>query len=291
MFPVLISFGSFTFYTFNLFVILGLIIALYVVWKKTKEEVEDEEQILDISLLTVIFGLLGGRLFEGILSWKTFGTNIYRILAFWTYPGFTVWGAFGAGSLALYLICRKNRLNWLKILDYLVCGLSVGLPFLFLGHIFAGSYFGAQTQFFWGISIPGLLGKRHPTAVIGFFVSILISFAVLKFSSKKHFYGATALLFLILYSLFAFMIEWLRGDSLYLERKLENLFFSAAVFLICAGLFYYKSQRDIREDLALLLKALNKIVDKFTAGVVLSKKFILKRRRKVWKIPETHYKI
>jgi len=291
MFPVLISVGSFTFYTFNLFVILGLIVALYVVWKKAREEAEDEEKVLDISLLAIVFGLLGGRIVEGIFSWRVFGVNIYKLLAFWIYPGFSVWGAFGAAALALFWICKKRHLDLAKVLDYLACGLAVFLPFLFLGHIFAGSYFGRETQFFWGISIPGLLGRRHPTAIIGFIVSLLILFVAFRFSAKKHFYGATTLVFLSLFSLLTFAIEWLRGDSLYLDRRIENLIISAAVFGLSSSLFYFKSERNIRKDLSLTFTTLGKFLGKLVSGTIRLKKFIPKKRKKIWQIPETHYKM
>lgn len=252
MFPVLFSLGPFTFYTFNLFLILGFLLALYFIWRKVGEEVEDEEKIFDILFLVLIFGLLGGRLVEGILSWQAFGFSIYRLLAFWAYPGFSAWGAFLVAIIALFWICRKKPLNFFKIFDYLVFGLAFFLPFVFLGHFFAGSYFGSQTDFFWGVFVPGLLGRRHPTAIIGFFASLLFLFAVYRLGSKKHFPGATALLFFVLFSFFSFAIEWLRGDSLYLERRTANLIFSAVAFVVSASLFYLKSKRNIGQDLKLV---------------------------------------
>ncbi|OGD86177.1 hypothetical protein A2Z23_02285 [Candidatus Curtissbacteria bacterium RBG_16_39_7] len=291
MFPVLFSIGSFTFYTFNLFLIVGLFAALYFVWQKAREEAEEEEKILDIALLATICGLLGGRIVEGILSWKAFGLDFYKLLAFWAYPGFSAWGALGVSAAVLFLIYRRRLLAFAKILDYLSYGLAVFLPFGFLGHIFAGSYFGSQTQFFWGVSIPGLLGKRHPTAIIGFLVSLIILSAVAKFNSKKHFTGATTLAFLSLFSLLIFVLEWLRGDSLYLERKIENLIFSAIVLIASLSLFYLKSKRNIRKDLGLAPKALSIIYTSFVLRAAKFKNLILKRRNKSWRIPETHYKI
>jgi len=287
MFPVLISFGSFNFYTFNLCLILGLIIALYMVWKKAREEVEDEEKILDLSLLAIVFGLLGGRIVEGILSWRVFGLSLYKLLAFWRYPGFSIWGAFGVSSIALFWISIKRRLNFAKIADYLASGLVIFIPFVFLGHFFNGSYYGAQTSFFWGITVPGLLGKRHPTAIIGFFVSLLILLLVYKFSVKKHFDGAVSLFTISLFSLFSFTIEWLRGDSLYLERKVENLIFAAIAFVASTSLFYFKSKRDVKEDLDLVFKILTGLSKKFVFLVTK----LTKRKKKIWQIRETHYKI
>lgn len=291
MFPVLFSVGYFTFYTFNLFLILGLIAVLYFVWQKAREEAEEEEKILDIALFAVAFGLLGGRIVEGVLSWKALGLDLYKLLAFWSYPGFSVWGGLGISTVALFWICKEKHLDFLKIWDYLAFGLAFFLPFSFLGHIFAGSYFGAQTQFFWGVAIPGLLGKRHPTAIIGFLVSLIILFAVVRFSAKKHFPGATALVFLSLFSLLTFVIEWLRGDSLYLERKIENLIISAVVFGVSASLFYFRSKRDIKVDVSFAFATLGKFPSIFVSRATKFKKFIPKRKKKIWQIPETHYKI
>jgi prolipoprotein diacylglyceryltransferase len=291
MFPVLFQVGSFTFYTFNLFIILGLIVACYFVWKKAREEVEEEEKIIDVFLAVLVFGLLGGRITEGILSFEAFGLDIYKLFLFWVYPGFSIWGALGAAAIFLFWLCKKRNLDFPKISDYLSLGIASFLPFLFLGHIFAGSYFGSETGFFWGVSVPGLLGRRHPTAILGFFASLLILFVIFKFGAKKHFPGFLALVFLSLFSSSSFLVEWLRGDSLYLERKIENLICQVSVFGLSTSLLYFKSKRSIGEDFSLVFAILGNLTKGFILGAAKIKKFITRRRKKLWQIPQTHYKM
>jgi phosphatidylglycerol:prolipoprotein diacylglycerol transferase len=104
------------------------------------------------------------------------------------------------------------------LIDVIAIGIPLGHAFGRLGCFFYGCCYGKPTDSFIGVLFPpdsaaGYLGvKVIPTQLISSFFLFVLFFILLFLRKKKRFDGQIALSYIILYSIFRFLIEFFRGD-------------------------------------------------------------------------------
>src|SRR3546814_14794169 len=66
-------------------------------------------------------------------------------------------------SLAIILMARRHKLDWLRIHDYVACVVPIGLGLGRLANFVNGELWGRPTDASWGVIFPGAPGglPRH----------------------------------------------------------------------------------------------------------------------------------
>ncbi|MCX6807473.1 MAG: prolipoprotein diacylglyceryl transferase [Patescibacteria group bacterium] len=211
----------------------------------------------------IISGLIMSRIFAlAALDWvDIFQGTWWQIFYFWD-GILSLWGAIIGVILALAILCKKSQQSFGQWLDILVPVFLAMLIFGRLGNFFDGGvYYGQQTDHFPGIIIDNvffpLSGVRHhPIALYetGFaFVLLIFSF----FTRTKLFAGARFLGLIMIYSIWRFLIEFLRFDAVEIWNNVTwdqlvsaLVFIALAIFLIIRhGRIKSESQstQDIQE--------------------------------------------
>ncbi|MCM8823629.1 MAG: prolipoprotein diacylglyceryl transferase [Candidatus Omnitrophica bacterium] len=216
MHPVLFKVGPITIYTYGVLVFLGVIITYWLCLREAGKEKINKEVFSNIFFWTIIFGFLGARLLYIILEWRLF---LEEPLSFiFGRSGFVFYGGLISGIFGLWLLVKKFKLPFLKIADILVLYLPLGHFFGRLGCFSYGCCYGKPTNSWIGIkflpnSPAGLLGtKVIPTQLIEAFFLLIIFFILQYSKKKKNFPGKITIIYLTLYSIFRFFIEFFRGD-------------------------------------------------------------------------------
>jgi len=114
--------------------------------------------------------------------------------------------------IAIFFILR-NKLN-IRILDILSlapCCITIAHAFGRIGCFFAGCCYGKPTDSWLGVNFPGI-GHVHPTMLYES-AFLFILFALFSFLYIKYKFKHNMSLYLILYGIFRFAIEFLRGDE------------------------------------------------------------------------------
>ena len=75
MFPVLFSIGKITVSSFGVFLTLGFLFGVFLVWRLTRAWELNEEKILDLTMLTFIGGLIGARIYFLMENWQLFSND------------------------------------------------------------------------------------------------------------------------------------------------------------------------------------------------------------------------
>lgn len=196
----------------------------------------DLNKMLDILLFGTIGGILGARLYYVIFEWEYYSHHLAEIPQIW-HGGLAIYGGLIGGIIGAYFTCRRNGLNFLKLLDLAGMSFLIGQGIGRWGNYANQEAFGTNTEGFLGMSSSKVteyiyahesefLAKGismdpalpvHPTflyesvwCIFSFFVLYLICRKAYKFS------GQLILGYGILYGLERAVVEGLRTDSLYI---------------------------------------------------------------------------
>ena len=213
--PVIFEILGVEIYGYGLMIALGIIAALGILFKLSRDKGYNEDKVFNMALISIILGVLGGKILFIITEFKNIINNPYILKDFGA--GFVIYGAIMGGAIGVYAYCRKQRWNVLKVLDIVVPGVAIAQGFGRIGCLLAGCCYGAPTALPWGITFhesPFAVNEvsLHPTQVY----SSLFDFALgifLLWSLKEYKKpGKTFSLYVILYSIGRFLVEFLRND-------------------------------------------------------------------------------
>ena len=199
-------------------------------------------EILIVSAILVISGLLGARVLFILLHWKTMKFAISGIFSI--YGGYAYFGALIFCILVLWAYSVLRRINFLALLDYSMPFLILSQVFVRIGCLLAGCCYGKPTGKSFGFifkPVDGLL--RHPTQA--YEALVLLSVYIigrLIYRKKGRRYGYTFSITLILYGLGRFFVEYLRTDSpmIFLNLTLAQI---ACLSLVLTALAFYPLKR------------------------------------------------
>ncbi len=248
MLPVLFSINTFSVSSFGVFLSLGFIFGVFLIWRLIRAWDLDEEKILDLTLLTFIGGLIGARIYFGITHISEFASSPLRIILFFKYPGFSFWGGFLGGWLTMYYWARRQRIDFWQIADIAAVGFLGGLILSDLGCFLGGCGAGSQTSSFLGVPMVGLIGRRWPVQIVEAILFIFILLNIWKKATHFHQRGKIVSLSLILIGLVKLVLLPFKQ----IERG-EYIFLSLLVILGIT-IFYRVTKRNIINDLKSFVK-------------------------------------
>lgn len=261
---VLLSFGeNFKIYWSAVFMAIAVIIAAILAFLKLKKLSIKADDMIDLTLFTVIFSVIGARLYYAIGSPKNIN-GFFGIFAIWN-GGLEFYGALIAGAITIFVFSRIKKLPVLKIFDSLSLPIIIAQFIVAIGNFFNTDAIGSQIYdgdalYFirMGISphnfdITGDVAFVHPTFLYEAIWLLIGTGVIALFSRKKKFDGQSALIYAAWYGLGRTLIE---GFELYAPKlgvfRLTQVvgFFS---FIACTLLLIfnlakaYRKQKDSEE--------------------------------------------
>lgn len=242
MFPTLLSIGNFALSSYGVFLSLGFLFGVFLIWRLSRAWDLNEEKILDLTLLTFLGSLIGARLYFGLVNIAFFTSSPWKLIFINKYPGFSFWGAFLGGWLTLFYLTRRSGLNFWQIADIAVVGFLGGLIISDIGCFLGGCGVGSQTHSFLGVPMAGLIGKRWPVQL---FEAAAFSLALMNIWSKAtHFHqrGKIVSLSLILMGVIKLILSPFKTSS-------DDYIFSSLILLLGITIFYKITGRNVFNDL------------------------------------------
>lgn len=151
---------------------------------------------------------------------------------FWA-GGLTYYGGLIGASLAAVYLLRRDRFPFWKAADMAGFAIPIGLAFGRMGCLLAGCCFGSTCELPWALSFPGhspaseaqakalLIKSRdmaslhvHPTQIYESVLSLAIAaICLVVVHPRKRYDGQVFAVFLVLYAVVRFVLEFLRRDD------------------------------------------------------------------------------
>ncbi|MEI7884610.1 MAG: prolipoprotein diacylglyceryl transferase [Clostridia bacterium] len=202
-------------------VMLGVLVA-YNLAKKYKSF--DPDEIINIILWTVPFGIVGARLYYVIFQWQNYSQNLLEIVAIRD-GGLAFHGGIILGVLVGLIYCRLRKLPLWDVFDCFGPALLIGQGFGRWGNFFNQEAHGGPVSEAFISKFPAIIKNQmlidgtyyQPTFLYEFLWNMLVLAIILIFwrrlTTKP---GRVFGIYLISYSIGRFFIEGLRTDSLML---------------------------------------------------------------------------
>ena len=244
--PVAFKFFSFEIRWYALAYISGILLGWYLS-KKFFIQNNIKEKFDDYITYVIIGLILGGRLgYVLFYNFNYYLNNLFDIFKFWE-GGMSFHGGVIGIILATLIFSKKNNDNVFEYLDIVSLVSPFGIFFGRLANFINSELYGHETSMPWGvqfIKIDNLF--RHPSQLYEALLEGIILFLLLLFFWKKKKFktpGKLSALFLIIYSIFRFIIEYFRVPDQQLGYPLLNLtmgqLISLVFFIIGLSLYYF----------------------------------------------------
>jgi phosphatidylglycerol:prolipoprotein diacylglycerol transferase len=244
MHPVFFQIGSFTVYSYGLFVALAMGISFWICDRRAAGLGLERSMVADMIFLLFISGVAGARIFFVLQHFSDYTQEPWRI--FFLQEGGLVWyGGFFLASICGAFYAMRRHWPLLSLCDFFSPVLPLAHAVGRLGCFFNGCCYGRFTSSKWGMTFPF---ESHPRIPIQLYESALLLFlSLLLFflSTRKKRPGEIFTIYIILYAILRFCVEFLRGDQmpikgLTLPQWTSTVLAAGAVFLF----FFLRRKSD-----------------------------------------------
>ncbi len=211
----LFSIGGFTIHAYGLMIAIGIYMAYIVSDYRAKKKGLDPDHVFGLAVYGVLIGLVSAKLLYYITTIDQIIANPKLLLDISN--GFVVYGGIIGGILGGYIYCRKYRLNFLKYVDLILPAVALAQGFGRIGCFMAGCCYGRETHGAFAIIFHNSAYAPNeipllPTQLMSSAFDFLHFALLLWLSGKLKQDGQVGAMYLIIYSLGRFVIEFYRGD-------------------------------------------------------------------------------
>ncbi|MDQ3239589.1 MAG: prolipoprotein diacylglyceryl transferase [bacterium] len=238
MYPILFTIGSVVIYTYGFALTIGGLVSSFLIWRRGRKLLLNEESIIDMVLLSLVVSLIFSRVAYIFSHGAEFGGNVLKMIVVTYFPGFD--GAFAliGGLLGCLLFALYKKWSLLSLFDCIVLGLSLGISIVMLGSFFAGNYVGAPSGSSYGVVVPGFNQLRHPVSLYYALYSFLLFLILIIIDKVRRKDGFLTGLFFVLFGLALVLFEWYTSRSLIMGIFSLNQLIGVVGIVIGSGLVY-----------------------------------------------------
>jgi phosphatidylglycerol:prolipoprotein diacylglycerol transferase len=232
--PVALDLGFFQIKWYSLAYITGILVGWWYLLKLIAQPGSPmaRRHVDDLVFYATLGIILGGRLGYAIFYSPDMLLSPWRLIRLWD-GGMSFHGGMIGTSIGIILFARKEKLDWLRIHDYLACAVPFGLFFGRMANFINGELWGKPSNVAWAIIFPrtGNDVPRHPSQLYEAGLEGIALFAILWFAfwrtKARYEPGKLVGLFLLGYGLARFTVEFFREP----DSQFSGTFFATTIHM------------------------------------------------------------
>ena len=248
--PVAFQIFSFEIRWYSLAYIIGILLGWVLSKKIFIKNLEINKKFDDYITYLIIGIIVGGRL--GYIVFYNFNyylNNILDIFKIWE-GGMSFHGGLIGVICASIVFAKKNKQDYFLYTDVVALAAPIGIFFGRLANFVNSELYGSPTEVPWAVTFVQVDNlSRHPSQLYEAVLEGIILFLILIYFRKKNYLekpGLISALFLILYSVFRFIVEFFRVPDEQLGYLILSLSMGQIISLIFVIfgiiLFYVKNE-------------------------------------------------
>ena len=221
--PVALDLGFFQLRWYSLAYLAGIFLGYWYLLKLIKQpgapmaRRHADDLVFYAALGIILGGRVGYVLFYNLSYYLQHPLDILKL---WD-GGMSFHGGMIGTVLGIIYLSRKEKLQWLRVHDYVACCVPFGLFFGRLANFVNHELWGAPTNVAWAVRFPELIGgmtvlgpPRHPSQIYEAILEGIVLFAILAWmfwkTQSRYEPGKLVGAFTFFYGLFRFLIEFVR---------------------------------------------------------------------------------
>jgi len=229
--PILFTIGSLPIYGYGFMLALAFLVGIYLASREAKRKGLDGGKIIDFCLYAILAGVLGSRLFYVALNFEFYRDDPLRILMIQE-GGLAMQGGIIAGIVVGIWFALHHRLGVGKLADTLAPSLAIGTAIARWGCFLNGCCYGQPSSLPWAVNFFDV--PRHPTQIYESLLDLVMFLIIWKLRKHPRFDGYLFLIYVILYAIIRFTVEFLRVSPFILPhitvfQLVSLLMFSGAI--------------------------------------------------------------
>ena len=237
----ILKIGPVTIHGYGLMIAIGILAAILLAAYRAKRKGLSADMVYSLGIVALVFGFIGAKLLYCIVEWRYFIENPLRALSG---QGFVIYGGILGGVAAAIIYCRVKKQSFIRYFDLVAPSLALAQGFGRIGCLLAGCCYGRETDSIFGIVFSHSLYAPNgirliPTQIMHSAGNFIIAAVLLLYARKNRKTGRVGAMYLILYSVARFVIEFFRGDYRGNIGALStSQFISIIMLIIGIGLFF-----------------------------------------------------
>ncbi len=244
MYPILLDIGIITIHSYGFILALAFIVAIFIFLREARRNDIDQETILELSIVILISAVIGARLGHILLDleyYRTYPSQVFNI----SRGGLVFHTGLIASIISGSIWCYFRRLSPMRIADIVAPSIPLGYAIGRIGCFLNGCCYGIKTEVPWAFPLYVVdRFPRHPVQLYSAFFGIIIFTIIWKYRDKSLFPGYLLFLYIGLYSIARFLVEFVR-ESEYFIWGLKTAQFVSIVAAFAA--FSYIIWRNSKE--------------------------------------------
>ncbi len=267
MYPELFKIGPFTVYSYGLMLGIAFIVASYILTKEFERRKLNPNLATEITLLAIVFGIIGSKLFHLFENWNAFLQDPIG-MAF-SPGGLTFYGGLILATLAIWLYAKRKKIPFLVIADATSPSLILAYGIGRIGcHLAGDGDYGIPTSLPWGTdyshgTVPPSVMFRgteiakhypngivpdntplHPTPMYEFLAAVIIFFILWKLRKKGWADGKLFMSYLVFAGVERFLVEIIRLNPRFMFSLTEAQLISIVMIVVGTVGFIYLTRRN-----------------------------------------------
>ena len=223
MHPILFEIGNWPVYSYGVLLAAAYLVALQLAVVRARRRGIDGTKVMDLGIYLIIAALVGAKLMLVVVDFDYFTSQPRELLSLVRAGGVFYGGLLAALVVAMVLVRRYQLRIWATA-DLFAPGIALGHVIGRLGCLMAGCCYGRPTDVPWAITFTNPLAASnvgtplgvplHPTQLYDAGAELVIMIVLLATERRgKPFDGRTFWLYMLLYGISRFIVEFYRGDE------------------------------------------------------------------------------
>jgi phosphatidylglycerol---prolipoprotein diacylglyceryl transferase len=244
--PVLFQLGPFPVSSFGVFLLVAFVAGIVLLRARTVRWGWDGGEILDLSLYSIIGGVIGARLGYVLVNLRDFASDWARVLTIWRDAGLTFYGALAGGAIVAWLYSRRREWSFGWLADAAAPGLALGYAIAMIGTLLYGLNYGRAAAVPWAVVLFG--EPRHPTQVYLMVAAFIIFAIVMPAAARPHVPGRIFWMFLLLYGIARVIVEFFMDSPRVVGPLTLAQAASIVVVLVSAAFWVSLGRRRVEDE-------------------------------------------
>ncbi len=196
----------------------GFLLANWIILLNRERANLTKDQSTNLVMLAMIAGVIGARIFYVIQFFHQFEDNLWDVVRI-DQGGLVFYGGFFLAVISVFIYCRINRLDMVRVSDVMAPALAVGHAFGRIGCFLNGCCFGKPSECIFAIAYPAGSAPAirygvqplHPVQLYEAAAN-LIMFGFIFMLARKAKRGVAISCYVAVYGIMRFADEFFRGD-------------------------------------------------------------------------------